>query len=54
MNKITEKAPAKLFYTVYNGSDPLLNIELRYKGSKTAEPQFQAVATPYFKNIMKK
>ena len=49
-----EKAPAKLFYTVYNGSDPLLNIELRYKGSKTAEPQFQAVATPYFKNIMKK
>ena len=49
-----EKAPAKLFYTVYNGSDPLLNIELRYKGSKTAEPQFQAVATPYFKNMMKK
>jgi hypothetical protein len=47
------KAPAKLFYTVYNGKDPLLNIELRYKGSKTAEPQFQATATPLFKNLIK-
>ena len=48
-----EKAPAKLFYTVYNGSTPLLNLEIRYKGSKTAEPQFQATATPIFKNMMK-
>ena len=47
-----EKAPAKLFYTVYNGSTPLLNLEIRYKGSKTAEPQFQATATPIFKNMM--
>ena len=49
-----EKAPAKLFYTIYNGTDPILNIELRYKGSKTAEPQFQAMATPIFKNMFKK
>ena len=48
-----KKAPAKLFYTIYNGQNPLLNIELRYKGSKTAEPQFQATATPLFKNLMK-
>ena len=47
-----KKAPAKLFYTIYNGSDALLNIELRYKGSKTAEPQFQATATPVFKNLI--
>ena len=47
-----EKAPAKLFYTIYNGSIPLLNLEIRYKGSKTAEPQFQATATPIFKNMM--
>ena len=39
-----EKAPAKLFYTIYNGKIPLLNLEIRYKGSKTAEPQFQAVS----------
>ena len=47
-----KKAPAKLFYTIYNGKDPLLNLELRYKGSKTAEPQFQVTATPVFKNLM--
>jgi len=47
-----EKAPAKLFYTVYNGDTALLNLEIRYKGSKTAEPQFQATATPIFKNLM--
>ena len=47
-----EKAPAKLFYTIYNGKIPLLNLEIRYKGSKTAEPQFQATATPIFKNMM--
>jgi len=47
-----EKAPAKLFYTIYNGKIPLLNLEIRYKGSKTAEPQFQATATPMFKNMM--
>ena len=48
-----KNAPAKLFYTIYNGTHALLNIELRYKGSKTAEPQFQAVATPNFKAIFK-
>ena len=47
-----EKAPAKLMYTIYNGQVPLINLEIRYKGSKTAEPQFQASATPMFKNIM--
>ena len=25
---------------IYNGRTPLLNLEIRYKGSKTAEPQF--------------
>ena len=50
----SEKAPAKLFYTIYNGEIPILNLELRYKGSKTAEPQFQATATVLFKNMIKK
>ena len=48
----TKQAPAKMFYTLYNGKLALLNLEIRYKGSKTAEPQFQAVATPVFKNMM--
>ena len=47
-----KQAPAKMFYTLYNGKISLLNLEIRYKGSKTAEPQFQATATPIFKNMM--
>ena len=50
----SEKRPAKLFYTIYNGDDAILNIELRYKGSKTVEPQFQATATANFKNLFGK
>ena len=52
--KKSEKRPAKLFYTIYNGKDAILNIELRYKGSKTVEPQFQATATANFKNLFGK
>tara|TARA_B110000285_G_C15068886_1_gene586787 strand:- start:32 stop:1579 length:1548 start_codon:yes stop_codon:yes gene_type:complete len=48
----TKQAPAKMFYTLYNGKLPLVNLDIRYKGSKTAEPQFQATATPIFKNMM--
>ena len=50
--KKKDKAPAKLRYTIYNAKTPLMNIEIRYKGSKTAAPQFQATATPIFKNLM--
>ena len=49
MTRKKEK-PAKLFYTVYNGTKPLLNLEIRYKGSKTAEPQFQQLQHQYSKN----
>lgn len=42
---------AKVRYTIYNGKIPLINIDVRYKGSKTAEPQFQAIATPNFRNL---
>ena len=44
---------AKIFYTIYSDKLPILDIEIRYKGSFTAEPQFQAVATPNFKNLFK-
>ena len=49
----TKKPPAKLFYTIFYGKAPLLNLEIRYKGSKTVEPQFQCTATPVFKTLMK-
>lgn len=44
---------AKLFLTVYSDRVPLLDIEIRYKGSYTANPQFQAVATANFKQLFK-
>ena len=44
---------AKIFHTIVSGKTPLVNIEVRYKGSYTANPQFQAVATPVFKSLFK-
>ena len=44
---------AKVFFTLYKGSLPILDIELRYKGSFTAYPQFFAGITPQFKKLLK-
>lgn len=44
---------AKIFHTIVSGGTSLVNIEIRYKGSYTANPQFQAVATPIFKGLFK-
>tara|TARA_Y100000034_G_scaffold112191_1_gene145930 strand:+ start:716 stop:2077 length:1362 start_codon:yes stop_codon:yes gene_type:complete len=45
---------SKIFLTIASNNRPIINIEIRYKGSYTANPQFQAVATPIFKNLFKK
>ena len=45
---------AKVFITIYSDGSPILDIEIRYKGSYSANPQFQAVATASFKTIFKK
>lgn len=45
---------AKVFVSIKSDGDPILDIEVRYKGSYTAEPQFQATATAHFKKIFKK
>jgi hypothetical protein len=45
---------AKVFLTISSDGNPVLDIEVRYKGSYSAEPQFQATATAHFKNIFKK
>jgi len=44
---------AKLFFSIMSDSDQIIDIEIRYKGSYTANPQFQAVATPRLKTIFK-
>ena len=40
---------SKLYFKVYMGTLDLADIEIRYKGSITGEPQFFAVITPNFK-----
>lgn len=44
---------AKVFFTLYKGNIPILEIELRYKGSFTAFPQFFAGITPQFKQLLR-
>tara|TARA_B100001173_G_scaffold7257_1_gene6356 strand:- start:8399 stop:9793 length:1395 start_codon:yes stop_codon:yes gene_type:complete len=44
---------AKVFFSIFSGGAKIIDLEVRYKGSYTANPQFQAVATPDFKAIFK-
>ena len=48
---------AKLFYTIWSDAsgkdEPIIDLQVRYKGSYTANPQFQAVATAKFKELFK-
>ena len=44
---------AKLFYVVKVGGMDIMKNEIRYKGSFTAQPQFFAVFTEKFKELLK-
>jgi len=44
---------AKVFFSIFTDGVKIIDLEIRYKGSYTANPQFQAVATPEFKAIFK-
>ena len=44
---------AKNFYTITDAGKDILNIEIRYKGEYTANPQFQCIVTANFKNLFK-
>ena len=44
---------AKVFFSIMSDNARIIDLEIRYKGSYTANPQFQAVATPDFKKIFK-
>ena len=44
---------AKVFFSIFSDGVKIIDLEIRYKGSYTANPQFQAVATPDFKKIFK-
>ena len=43
---------AKVFFILSKGDTPILDIELRYKGSFTAMPQFFATMTTDFKKLL--
>ena len=44
---------AKVFFSIMSDNVRIIDLEIRYKGSYTANPQFQAVATADFKAIFK-
>jgi len=44
---------AKVYFILSKGDTPILNIELRYKGSFTAMPQFFATMTVDFQKLLK-
>ena len=43
---------AKIFFKISKADVPILDLELRYKGSFTPQPQFFANITPEFKTIL--
>lgn len=51
--KMKTRNAAKVFFKLYKGDMPILNIELRYKGSFTSMPQFFAGMTTEFKQLIR-
>ena len=51
--KTFQRKAAKVFFTLFKGDYDILDIELRYKGSFTAMPQFFATTTNTFKKLVK-
>ncbi len=51
--KTFQRKAAKVFFTLFKGKYDILDIELRYKGSFTAMPQFFATTTSTFKKLVK-
>jgi hypothetical protein len=49
-----EEGAAKIFFTITLNGKVLVEIEVRYKGSFTPAPQFQASTTPAFDALFKK
>ena len=55
-DEIDEKSddgPAKVYFDLVKGTKTLLNMELRYKGGFTSQPQFFATISKHFVDIIK-
>ena len=49
-----ESDAAKIFLQLKRGTLTLLDLEIRYKGAFTPQPQFQGTLHPDFKNLLVK
>jgi len=49
-----ESGAAKIYFTLQRGGITILDLELRYKGTFTAQPQFFATINQEFKDFLKK
>ncbi len=51
--KSEDDGPAKVYFDLVKGSRTLLNMELRYKGGFTSQPQFFATISKDFIDLIK-
>ena len=52
--KMKTSDAAKLFFQLKRGDLILLDLEIRYKGQFTPQPQFQGSLNPQFKAVLEK
>ena len=52
-DQLNRATAAKLFYTMFIDSLPIVDLEVRYKGTITAKPQLQVFITRRFNNFLK-
>ena len=52
--KVKDSDSAKVFLLLKRGNLNILDLELRYKGEFSSQPQFQATIHPMFKSLIKK
>ena len=53
LDEKSDDGPAKVYFDLMKGSKTLLNMELRYKGGFTSQPQFFATISKHFVDIIK-
>ena len=52
LEKKADSTAAKTYFKLSKSNVPILNLELRYKGDKTPQPQFLGTISPEFKDIL--
>ena len=50
---VDDDGPAKLIFDLIKNKNPIMNMELRFKGGFTSQPQFFGTMTKEFKEVLK-